>query len=138
MRRSKRGRKSSKSKMDWAKAKDVQTKVEFLVKDLELDWVNTKRIRCVRSKYSSSRAVARIWGLSQIWQLFVKKGPLYIIEVISERFDKLSGEEQGKVLLHELVHIPQTFSGALLPHTRRGKTSFYARLKHFHKLYLER
>ena len=42
--------------------------------------------------------------------------PTYIIEVNAKKFDKLSERDQLKTLVHELMHIPKTFSGALLSH----------------------
>lgn len=51
--------------------------------------------------------------------MVLKVKPHYIIEVISQRFDKLSTEDQDRTLIHELMHIPKTFSGALVAHRGR-------------------
>jgi predicted metallopeptidase len=115
--------------IDWKWAPDIKKRILNLSKTLDLNWIITSRIFCFRSNYSSSRAYARIWGLSRVWQLALKIKPSYIIEVLSERFDKLSFKDQDRVLLHEIAHIPNNFSGALLPHVRRGKRNFEDRVK---------
>jgi predicted metallopeptidase len=72
---------------------------------------------CVRSKGSKAkRTIARIHGLGKIWQGVLNRPPSYIIEVISEIYDKMSGEEKEKTLIHELLHIPGGFSGGFRPH----------------------
>lgn len=71
----------------------------------------------MRSKDSGSRrTIARCHALPRIMQLSLNQKPHYVIEVISERYDKLSKEEQTKILIHELMHIPLTFGGGFRAH----------------------
>lgn len=113
--------------MEWVAAPDVAARLLVLVPTLEIDWVDPTRIYCFRSVNTTSRAIARIWGMSKIWQLALATPPGYCLEVVSERYDRMSPREQDKVLLHELSHIPKNFSGALLAHTR-GKGGFHDKL----------
>lgn len=123
--------------MEWKIAPDIKKRILHLIKELNLDWVKSRYIYCFRSFNSSSNSYARIWGLSKIWQIALKLGPSYIIEVISEKFDELSYRQQDKVLLHELAHIPKNFSGSLLPHIRRrGKRNFHKRVDELFAKYL--
>ncbi|MEK7110513.1 MAG: putative metallopeptidase, partial [Patescibacteria group bacterium] len=39
----------------------------------------------------------------------------YTIEFL-EKFDKMKKEEQDKVIIHELMHIPKTFGGGFRQH----------------------
>lgn len=103
-------------------APDIKKEIDNLVKDLPFGHITSNKISCFRSYGSSSRAIARIWSFPRIWQLALSLPPHYVIEVISEHFDRLPAEAKVKVLIHELLHIPQTFSGALVPHRNRGKT----------------
>lgn len=115
----------------WEEAEDIEKRIHQLTHKLDLQWVKTSRVFSFRSYNSKTRAYARIWGLSRIFQLALKIEPAYIIEVVSEKFDKLNQNEQDKVLIHELVHIPKTFSGSLSPHTRRrrGRKGFEDRVR---------
>lgn len=107
--------------MEWNKAKDIEHKIGLIVRKLNLDHIESKKIICFRSLGSSSSARARIWSFPKVWQLALNLGPYYVIEVLSQHFDKLSPDDQTRVLIHELLHIPKNFSGSLLPHRGRGK-----------------
>ncbi|MCD6522678.1 MAG: metallopeptidase [Candidatus Diapherotrites archaeon] len=107
--------------MRWENAPDVKEIVVKLVIGLDLSHIQTDRVFCVRSYRSRSSAIARIWELPRVWQQVLSIPPAYVIEVVSERFDKLDKEEKEKTILHELLHIPKTFSGALVPHKCFGK-----------------
>lgn len=134
MRRLRRGRKSL-GKIEWEGAEDISKKLSILCQKVDLGYIDASKIKCVRSQNANTRAYARIWGLSRIWQMALNTSPHYVIEVISEKFDKLKSQDQDKILLHEIAHIPKNFSGALLPHTRRGKGSFYSKLRAMEKEY---
>ena len=98
-------------------AEDIGARIRDILHTLEMTHVDESRVACVRSKGSTSkRVIARCHGLSRIMQLALNQNPHYVIEVVSERFDKLSNEEQTKVLIHELMHIPHSFGGGFRAH----------------------
>jgi len=114
--------------MKWISAPDITKRIHFLVAELELKYISSGQIHSFRSSGSSSRATARIWSLPTIWQQALNTDPAYCLEVLSERFDKLNSDDQERVLIHELLHIPKTFSGALVPHRTHRHRSF----RHYH------
>jgi len=105
--------------MEFEKADDVSQLTREIVDKLGHKHFQKEQIYCVRSHGSKTRAYARIWGLSRIFQITAGYKPTYVIEVISKFYDKLSDQEKTKVIIHELMHIPKTFSGALLSHKGR-------------------
>ncbi len=106
--------------MDFNFAPDIQKQINQIIKTTNLVHVKPKQIVCFRSHGSKAKARARIWSLPRIWQMALKVKAHYCIEVISEKYDHLSDNNKTRVLIHELMHIPKTFSGALLPHRNRG------------------
>jgi predicted metallopeptidase len=91
--------------------------VKEIIEKLNLSYVVPESVYCYRSKGSKSRRIiARIHGFGKIWQLALGLSPSYVIEVLSERYDKLSQEDKEKTLIHELLHIPRGFKGGFLPH----------------------
>lgn len=102
-------------------APDIKRRIYPIVQNLKILHIDVEKIICFRSFGSKSRARARIWSLPRIWQKALDVEPHYVIEILSEKFDKLKRDDQDRVLIHELLHIPKTFSGALLPHRGRGK-----------------
>jgi len=107
--------------MKFDRAHDIQVKVNRILFVLDLPHIDRTRVVCMRSWGSKSRAIARIWSMPRIWQKALGIKSHYVIEVISERFDKLKEEDQERTLIHEIMHIPKTFSGALVPHKCFGK-----------------
>lgn len=105
--------------MKYEKAHDIKTKIDLLITRLHFTHIIPKNIYCIRSLDAKTRAIARIWGMSRLFHEVIGIEPHYIIEVNAKRFDKLDKREQIKTLIHELMHIPKTFSGALLPHRGR-------------------
>lgn len=102
--------------MDLTFAPDVHDIIEDLLPHIPFPHVDPKRIVCMRSTKATSRARARIWSFPKIWQMALGIEPRYVIEVLSQYFDHLSLDDKKRVIIHELMHIPKNFSGALVPH----------------------
>ena len=113
--------KTESKKLEWEKAADVEHIIKELLNVLEFPHIDSSRIFSFRTQGSKSRAYARIWAMPKIFQEALSIKPAYVIEVLSKYFDKLNDDEKKRVLIHELLHIPKNFSGALLPHRGRSR-----------------
>ena len=79
--------------------------------------VRLDSVVCLRSFGSTSRGtIARCHALGKAMQLALGRKGFYLIEVISERFDRMSEIDQIKTLIHELMHIPKSFGGGFKFH----------------------
>ncbi len=132
-----RTRRKRQKPVEWIKDATIHERVVRLVVDLEIDWVLPEFVYTFRSYNSSSNAIARIWGLNKVWQMAISHDPAYVLEVISERFDRLNERQKDEVILHELAHIPRNFSGALMAHSH-AKGAFHDKLDKFIKDYRRR
>ena len=103
--------------LKYFEAQDVKLLDDEVIDRLEFSHVVPKSVYCYRSKGSKSRRIiARIHGFGKIWQQALGLPPAYVIEVISERYDKLCQEDKEKTVIHELMHIPRGFRGGFRPH----------------------
>ncbi|MEM4589952.1 MAG: putative metallopeptidase [Candidatus Micrarchaeia archaeon] len=119
--------------MRYERAKDLEEKIKDIVEKLNINYVNIERIACFRSYGTNSRRViARCHGLPKVMQLGMNTDAFYVIEVLSERFDRMNEEEKTKVLIHELLHIPKSFGGGFRQHdyvNRRTVEKVYSQYK---------
>lgn len=108
-------------KLEWEEAREVKKDVKYIIDILGFTHVDPSRIFCYRTRGSKSRSYARIWTFPKIFQTALKMEPAYVIEVLAKYYDKLDNDKQKQVLIHELLHIPKNFSGALLPHRGQNR-----------------
>jgi predicted metallopeptidase len=103
--------------IEYSDAPDVKRLANEITDSLDFFHVVPQFVFCVRSKGSASeRTIARIHGFGRIWQETLNLPPSYVIEVISERYDRLTEEEKEKTIIHELLHVPRGFTGGFRPH----------------------
>lgn len=102
--------------MKYEFAPDIQ-KIAEEISVLLFPHIKIDRVRCFRSYGTSSRGtIARCHGIGKLMQKAMNAQAFYALEFLSERFDKLSKEEQIKVIIHELMHIPMIFGGGFRHH----------------------
>ncbi|MEM0482633.1 MAG: putative metallopeptidase [Nitrososphaerota archaeon] len=83
-----------------------------------LTYLDYTRIRCVRSYETRSRRVAaRVHSGSRALWTGLGLRPCYVIEFVSQVFDRLSNDDKVEVILHELLHIPKAMGGGLIGHS---------------------
>ena len=114
--------------MKYEEAPDLQKIADDISKTL-FPHIVMERVKCYRSYGSSTRGtIARCHALGKVMQLAIGVQAYYALEFLTARFDKLSKEEQIKTIIHELMHIPQTFGGGFRHHdhvTEKNVNLFY-------------
>jgi len=120
--------------MQWYPAADVHARLCSIARVLGLTYVDLARVRCVRVEGSRANALARIWGLPPVFQDALALPPHYVIEFMVPAFDRLPREEQDRVIIHELLHIPRTFSGGIRP--ERSGTVNRRTVERYYRQYL--
>lgn len=102
--------------MKYDYAPDLKDRLIEIVKVLDMNHIDLNRVECLRSFGSSTkRTIARCHTIGKVMQKGMKVPAFYTIEFL-EKFDKLNGEQQDKVIIHELLHIPKTFGGGFRQH----------------------
>ncbi|MEW6185594.1 MAG: putative metallopeptidase [Thermodesulfobacteriota bacterium] len=111
-------------------APDIESKLKRISRRLKMEHIDLDRVKGVRSFGSTGKGViARCHALPKVMQLALGIDAHYVIEILTENFERLSKEEQTKILIHELMHIPETFGGGFRMHrdhvTRRNVEKLY-------------
>jgi len=106
-------------------APDIQEIAEEVVRKLDWSHVLIEHVAFLRSTGSKARrTIARCHALGKAMQIGMGRNKgFYLVEVISEKFDRLSVEEQLKVIIHELMHIPKSFGGGFIHHNKVHEAS---------------
>ena len=107
--------------MEWEDAKDIHEDLKHILEHIDLPYIKLERIHAYRTTGAKTKAYARTWAFPKIFQKALNVESAYVIEVLSQHYDKLDDDKKKKVLIHELLHIPKNFSGALLPHKTRSR-----------------
>lgn len=102
--------------MKYVFAEDIQRKAEEITKFL-FPHIKIEYVKCFRSFGTSSRGtIARCHGMAKIMQKALEIDAFYVLEFLTERFEKMNEEEKTKTIIHELMHIPQNFGGGFKHH----------------------
>jgi predicted metallopeptidase len=98
-------------------APDIEKQLRQIASRLEMNHIDLKRVRGVRSYGSTGKGViARCHALPKVMQLALGIEAHYVIEILTENYEKLNEGAQIKILIHELMHIPETFGGGFRMH----------------------
>lgn len=102
--------------MKYEFAPDIQAKAEEISRIL-FPHVQIDSVKCFRSYGTNSKlTIARCHSIGKVLQKALDRKAFYVLEFLSERFDKFDEEEKIKIIMHELMHIPKAFGGGFKHH----------------------
>jgi predicted metallopeptidase len=118
----------------YERAVDVSELLSRIIDKLGFSHIPKSRVYCYRSHGSKAcNTIARVHSLPRIWQQALSEPAYYALEVLAEQYDPLPLEEKEKTLIHELLHIPNSFGGGFRHHknwvTRRRVELLYEALR---------
>jgi len=115
------------------KAEDIKQIAEEIITKLKWNHILLEHVAFIRSTGSKARqTIARCHALGKAMQIGMDRTKgFYLIEVISEKFDKLPTDEQTKVIIHELMHIPKSFGGGFIHHNKVHDVSVEHTYNHY-------
>ena len=119
--------------MKYEKAPDIEEKTLEIIEKLKMYYIKKEHISCIRSYGSRSNAIARCHALNKVMQKAMERKGFYVLEFISEEFDKLSEDEKVKIMIHELMHIPKTFGGGFRHHDYVNKRNVERMFQEFQR-----
>lgn len=103
--------------MRYETADDIEKRMLDIIVKLGMTHVRREDVACIRSHGTSSRGtIARCHALGKVMQHALGRKAFYVLEFLSERFDRMPEEERIKVIIHELMHIPFSFGGGFKHH----------------------
>jgi len=113
---------------------EIDERLIEIVKKLNMRHIDISRVVALSSRGTKSRRViARCHVLSRAFQEALGIDAHYVIEIVSEQYERLDEEEKTKTLIHELMHIPKAFGGGFRHHgdyvTRRNVEMMYNQYK---------
>lgn len=132
--RRKEAAKKKRAPIRYEAAGDIQIRLADIVRTLNLGHIDLDRVSCIRSYGSTTkRVLARCHGMSKVLQIAMGTKAFYVLEFLSERFDKLTHSEQEETIIHELLHIPKNFGGGFRHHDLVSDGNVKAMQKRYRK-----
>ncbi len=110
----------------YKEAPELKERAIVIARKLNLNHIDFDRIHFYRYT-CNTKTVAKISGFFKTLQLpYPHINPFYVITFNDHNFERESEREQNQTILHELLHIPKTFSGEF---SRRAHKDIYKMAK---------
>ena len=101
----------------YSRDSELESLCKYIASTLGWEHIVHERLAVIRSTGTKSkRILARCHALSRVFQKALGTDAHYVIEILTENFDRLPQEEKVKTLIHELMHIPKSFAGGFRHH----------------------